>query len=73
MNISDVMKEYYSKQKSFRSELNIAKLVAERYILEDSDKNILEWIEHELRYNALPDNGISTTHTVAKFANDILR
>lgn len=62
--------EYHDGTKCFRSELLIAKSVVEKYVKSESTISIQEWIEHELRYNALPDNGISTRHTVCKFSNE---
>lgn len=67
---TEQMNEYYGGTKSFRSELEISRRVAEKYVRSQSDLPIQEWIEHELRYNALPDNGISTTHTTYNFSNE---
>lgn len=69
MTMEDV-NEYYYGTKCFRSELEISRRVAEKYVRSKSDLPIQEWIEHELRYNAMPDKGISTKTTTFNFSNE---
>jgi len=60
---------YWNGTQCFKTELNIAKAVVDKYIKSESTLPIQDWIGHELRFNALPDNGISTTKTTYEFSN----